>query len=77
MGKPRGSLEKKVEPTGKLGIGVTAPQHLLHVKCDCGNEMFMDGKEPGWQIDLKTGVEMTCPCGKVISVPTIHEDSGK
>jgi len=71
--KPIGSLEKKpelkTEPTGKTGIVTTVPQYLLHVKCECGNELFIDSKQPGWQVDLRSGLDFTCPCGKVLSVP--------
>ena len=55
------------EKTGRIGIQITTPEHLLHVKCDCGNELFIDGER--WGIKFHGPVDFLCPCGKVISSP--------
>ena len=40
------------------------PESLVHVKCECGNELFIDGKQKGWKVDFQG------PCGKTIVIPT-------
>ncbi len=62
------AIEPIVEPTGDLGINVTAPMHLMHMKCECGKELYIEGK--GWTIDFQGGpVVFKCSCGRTFTLP--------
>jgi len=49
-------------------ITLTTPTELLNVKCKCGNELSINGKQPGWVVNFHTGVDFNCPCGEVLSI---------
>jgi hypothetical protein len=55
-----------------VGVGTVIPQSLVHVKCECGNELFIDGKQEGWRVDFQGPVVFKCPCGKnrIVSIDT-------
>lgn len=53
----------------EIGVGTAIPQHLMHVKCECGKELFIDGKQKGWKVDFQGPVVFKCPCGKTRTVP--------
>lgn len=42
-----------------IGIRTTTPQHLVHVFCECGKELTIQGE--GWKV--KGDVQFICPCG--------------
>jgi hypothetical protein len=52
-----------------VGVGTVIPQSLVHIKCECGNELFIDGKQEGWRVDFQGPVVFKCPCGKSRTVP--------
>jgi len=54
------------ENGGRLGIKTGTPQSLMHVKCECGKELFIDG--PGWSIDFQGPVVFKCSCGREESI---------
>lgn len=56
-----------------IGIQATDPQYLVHVRCGCGNELFVDSKQKGWGIEFHGPVDFFCPCGKVISSPFLKK----
>jgi len=59
---------KKLESTGDTGIGITEPMHLMHMKCKCGKELYIEGKD--WTIDFQGGpVIFKCPCGQTVTLP--------
>ena len=49
-------------------LHLTVPTELMNIRCECGNELVVDGKQPGWTINFHTGVDFNCPCGKVLTI---------
>ncbi len=60
--------EKIGEIEGEVGISSAIPTSLMTVRCKCGNELTVEGKQPGWEVNFHTGVDFKCPCGEILSV---------
>jgi len=55
--------------TGCHGIGINTTNldfHLLVLKCKCGSELVMKGKN--WVVDFRGETIFTCGCGEKITI---------
>lgn len=56
------------EKDAVVPMGKNVVNSLLHLKCKCGNELYIDYRPEGWTVNFESVVHFHCPCGEVISV---------